>query len=234
MNTISNKIDTLRKKISETALKLGRNVDDIKLIAVTKHANAIDIREAYNAGQRDFGENYVQSVLPKIEQLPDDIRWHFIGRLQKNKINKILGRFVLIHSIDSMNIADALNSRAKIKSITQDILIEVKTSDESSKQGIPLSSCIEFVRHIIDNYKYLNLKGLMTVAPFTHQHKPIEKSFRALRVLRDDLSLQGIKLPELSMGMTQDWQIAIEYGATILRIGTAIFGSKNFCLLELQ
>jgi pyridoxal phosphate enzyme (YggS family) len=225
MNTISYKIDTLREKISETALKLGRNVDDITLVAVTKHTNVIDIREAYNAGQRDFGENYVQSVLPKMEQLPDDIRWHFIGRLQKNKINKILGRFVLIHSIDSMKIADALNSRAKIKSITQDILIEVKTSDESSKQGIPLSNCIEFVRHIIDNFENLNLKGLMTVAPFTHQQKPIEKSFRALRILRDDLSLQGIKLPELSMGMTQDWQIAIEYGATILRVGTAIFGS---------
>ncbi len=225
MNTISYKIDTLREKISETALKLSRNVDDIKLVAVTKHANVIDIREAYNAGQRDFGENYVQLVLPKMEQLPDDIKWHFIGRLQKNKINKILGRFVLIHCIDSMKIADALNSRAKIKSITQNILIEVKTSDESSKQGIPLSSCIEFVRHIIDNYKSLNLIGLMTVAPFTHQCKPIEKSFGALRVLRDDLSLQGIELPELSMGMSQDWSIAIEYGATILRIGTAIFGS---------
>ncbi len=225
MNTISYKIDTLREKISETALRLGRNVDDIMLVAVTKHANVIDIREAYNSGQRDFGENYVQSVLPKIEQLPDDIRWHFIGRLQKNKINKILDRFVLIHTIDSLEIANALNSRAKIKSITQDILIEVKTSNESSKQGIPLSNCIEFVRKIIDNYENLNLKGLMTVAPLTHQCKPIEKSFGALRVLRNDLSLHGIELPELSMGMSQDWSIAIEYEATILRIGTAIFGS---------
>ncbi len=215
---------TLLEQIKETAVKSGRNPDEIKLVAVSKYADIPQIKEAYEAGQREFGENYVQQALPKMEQLPDDIKWHFIGHIQKNKINKIIGKFALVHSIDSENIAIEMDKRCAKRNIKQDILIEVNTSGEESKFGISPDSAVELAHFIANECKNLNLRGLMTMAPFTDDRSVIEKSFGTLRDIRDKLISDGLtEVKELSMGMTNDWQIAIEYGATILRIGSAIF-----------
>ena len=214
----------LLEQIRETSEKFGRNPDEIKLVAVTKYADIPQIREAYEAGQRDFGENYVQQALPKIAALPDDINWHFIGHIQKNKINKIIGTFVLVHSVDSARIAEEIDKRCARKNIVQDILIEVHTSGEETKFGVPPEEAEEVAHFIAEKCPNLALRGLMTMAPFTDDRRLIEKSFSTLLKLREKLQSQGLEqVTELSMGMTNDWQIAIEYGATILRIGSAIF-----------
>ena len=219
MSNIAHKLNELKARISETAEKCGRSADEILLVAVTKLASVEDIRAAYDAGQRDFGENYMQKILPKMENLPEDINWHFIGAVQKNKINKMLGRFVLVHSIDSMEIASAFQMRAARENILQRILIEVNTSGEISKHGIAPEMAGELSGYITENCPNLILDGIMTVAPFTSDRNEIVRSFKLAQKIKDDL-----KLKNLSMGMTNDWEIAIEYGATILRIGTAIFG----------
>jgi len=224
MGTVAEKLLKLKEQIAKKALDCGRDPDAITLVAVTKFADASAIKEAYDAGQRDFGENYVQKVLPKMEVLPNDIRWHFIGAVQKNKINKILGKFVLVHSVDSQKIADAMNIRAERFGLVQDILIEVNTSGEETKRGIPPEKVYELAMHINENCPNLKLLGLMTMAPYTDDRTVIERCFKGLRNLRDELAKYGIELPHLSMGMTNDWGIAVEHGATILRIGTAIFG----------
>ncbi|RKZ26549.1 YggS family pyridoxal phosphate-dependent enzyme [bacterium] len=221
---VADKLKKLKDEIVEMAVKLGRNPDEITLLAVTKLADEDKIRQAYDCGHRDFGENYVQKILPKMEALPDDIRWHFIGHIQKNKINKILGRFFLVHSVDSEHIAKSMEMRAANKNIVQDILIEVNSSGEIQKNGIPIDEASELAHFIAENCPHLNLLGLMTVAPFTDDRKVIANCFEKVRNLRDELAGEGLKLPHLSMGMTNDWKIALEYGSTILRIGTAIFG----------
>ena len=222
--SVKENLTKLLEQIRQTSEKFGRNPDEIKLVAVTKYADIPQIREAYEAGQRDFGENYVQQALPKIAALPDDINWHFIGHIQKNKINKIIGTFVLVHSVDSVRIAEEIDKRCARKNIVQDVLIEVHTSGEETKFGVSPEEVEEVAHFIAENCPNLALRGLMTMAPFTDDRGLIEKSFSTLLKLREKLQSQGLEqVTELSMGMTNDWQIAIEYGATILRIGSAIF-----------
>lgn len=219
MSNIRERLSKLRDAIAKKAAQCGRSANEISLVAVTKFANVEDIRAAYDAGHRDFAENYLQKVLPKMEVLPTDINWHFIGAVQKNKINKMLGKFVLVHSIDSQEIADAFQLRAARENFKQHILIEVKTSDEEAKHGIEPQKVFDLAYHIKKECTNLVLDGIMTVAPFTSNREKIARSFDTARKIRDELELE-----HLSMGMTNDWEIAIEYGATILRIGTAIFG----------
>ncbi|MCD6594551.1 YggS family pyridoxal phosphate-dependent enzyme [bacterium] len=221
---VADNLKRLKDKIAETASRFNRNPDEINLLAVTKLADVDMIRRAYDSGHRDFGENYVQKIIPKMKILPADINWHFIGHIQKNKINKIIGKFALIHSVDSQHIAEAMEFRASNNDIVQNILIEVDSSGEIQKNGIPIDESNELVHFITENCPHLNLLGLMTVAPFTDDRKVIASCFEKVRNLRDGLEIDGLKLPHLSMGMTNDWKIAIEYGSTILRIGTAIFG----------
>ncbi len=223
MSDVSENLSVLLGRIREVAIRNGRNPDDILLVAVTKFATVEDIMEAYKLGHRDFGENYVQKVIPKMEKLPSDINWHFIGTVQKNKINKMLGKFVLVHSIDSIDIASAFEMRASRAGIEQPVLIEVKTSAEATKHGAEPGEVEELAEFIGTKCPHLKLEGLMTMAPFTDDRGEISRCFEMAKKLKDKLGLK-----HLSMGMTNDWEIAIEYGATILRIGSAIF-SKNAC-----
>ena len=218
MSNVVEKLARLRDDISSVAHRYGRNPDEILLVAVTKFAQIEDIEAAYNAGHRDFGENYVQKVIPKVNALPNDINWHFIGAVQKNKINKILGRFVLVHSIDSVHIAKQFELRAAREGINQRVLIEVKTSYEATKHGIEPDRTPELAQYMRDECPHLLLDGLMTIAPYTADKDEIVRCFKTVQTLREKLELR-----HLSMGMTNDWQLAIEYGATILRIGSAIF-----------
>ncbi len=226
MPSVAENLRRLKEAIASVATRCGRDPSEITLVAVTKLATVEDIREAYETGHRDFGENYWQKVAPKMAALPADIRWHFIGEVQKNKINKLLGRFVLIHSIDSFKIADALELRAAREGIVQDVLIEVKTSPEATKHGINPEDALALGEHIVKKCPHVKLCGLMTMAPFTDDRSVIAGCFEKLRLLRDQMLAQNIPAKHLSMGMTNDWEIAIEYGATILRIGTAIFGAR--------
>jgi len=224
MSDIVRKYLQLNERIAATAQRFGRNPNDVTLLAVTKLAQAEQIRAIYDAGHRDFGENHFQRILPKMDTSPKDIRWHFIGAVQTNKINKMLNRFHLVHGIDSSHIADALEVRCARETLGQRVLIEVRTSDEATKHGIEPTHVGELAHHIAANCPHLSLDGLMTIAPYTNDRHTIARCFETVRNIRDDLQKDGIALPHLSMGMTDDWEIALEYGATILRIGTAIFG----------
>lgn len=190
--------------------------DEVTLVAVTKTATVDQIMEVYDAGHRDFGENRLQDALPKMLQLPEDIHWHFIGHLQTNKVAKVVSYFDKIHSVDSIHLAEKIASQE----IKRPVLLEVNVSGEESKHGF---STDELLRQF-DSIQRLDLQveGLMTMAPFDAEESVVRNCFRRLRELRDQLGLK-----ELSMGMTQDWRIAIEEGATFVRIGSAIFGKKS-------
>lgn len=187
----------------------------VKLIVVTKNIPVESIQSVYELGCRDFGENRVQEALPKIEEMADDIRWHFIGTLQKNKVKKVVGRFDLIHSVDSFELAQEISKQG----IDTKILLQVNTSGEESKQGFSPGE-IEKKLPLIQKLPFVQVQGLMTMAPLTENVAEIRSCFRSLRELRDRHGLQ-----ELSMGMSHDYMMAIEEGATMVRIGSAIFES---------
>lgn len=221
--SITSNIKQLRDDIAATALRCSRNPDDIKLVAVTKYSEPAQIMEAYDVGLRDFGENRIQSALVKMPALPDDIRWHMIGHLQRNKVKYALGRFAMVHSVDSVRILETLSRRAETGGAVQNILIEINLSREKSKSGAAPEDAEMLVRTAL-SLPGVALKGFMTMAPLTDDKGVIRDVFAGLRGLRDKLEdTFGVSLRELSMGMTNDYRIAIEEGATILRIGSAIF-----------
>ncbi len=224
MMSVAEKLNSFRKMLASVSARYSRNPDEITVVAVTKLADIVSISECYNSGHRDFGENYLQKLLPKMEKLPKDIRWHYIGEIQKNKINKMIGKFALIHTVDSIEIAAAFQMRMARKHSMQDVLIEVKTSPEQTKNGIEPELVPELSYFIRTSCPNMRLCGLMTVAPYTSNRFVIAKCFQKMRELQSELMSLGYDVPHLSMGMTNDWEIAVEYGATILRIGTAIFG----------
>lgn len=181
-----------------------------KLVAVTKGHPWPECQFLYEAGIRNFGESRIQAALPKMEEAPQDTRWHFIGSLQKNKVNKVVGKFVLIHSVDSFELAEKIDQTGPAN-----ILLQVNIHHQHGFKKDELRD----VFHKLKDMKNLNIEGLMTMAPFTDDVELIRDTFRQTRVLRDELGLK-----ELSMGMSHDWKIALEEGATLLRIGTALFG----------
>jgi PLP dependent protein len=223
---IQNQIHDIQKRIQDSASKVGRNPSDILLLAVSKTVSTENIQKAYDAGLKDFGENRVQEALGKIPLLPWDARWHLIGQLQTNKINKTLGRFVLVHSIDSAELAQAVSSRQA--DLTQDVLLEINTSGEVSKSGADPSQALLFAQ-TISRLPHLKLKGLMTVGPLTadlckqrdafKKLKEIFEQIRSKKSLDDSFSI-------LSMGMSGDFEVAIEEGSTLIRVGSAIFGTR--------
>ena len=221
--SITSNIKQLRDDIAATALRRSRNPDEIKLVAVTKYSEPAQIMEAYDAGLRDFGENKIQSALAKMPALPDDIRWHMIGHLQRNKVKYALGRFAMVHSVDSVRILETLSRRAETGGAVQSILIEINLSREESKSGADPEDAEMLVRTAL-SLPGVALKGFMTMAPLTDDKDVIRDVFAGLRGLRDRMEdTFGVSLQELSMGMTNDYRIAIEEGATILRIGSGIF-----------
>jgi len=225
------KIKNIYRKISSAAIRSGRNPFDVKLIAVTKTVDAARIREAIGLGMRIFGENRVREAKEKISDLsqsvPDcNLEWHMIGHLQKNKAKTAIRLFEVIHSLDSAGLAEELNSHAQKEGKIQRVLIEVKLSAEETKYGVSREDLMNLIK-IVSGMKNLKLEGLMTLPPLFDEPETARPFFRELRELRDKAESLGYKLPELSMGMTNDFESAILEGATMVRIGTGIFGERR-------
>ena len=224
---IAENIKHLRARIAAKCAEFNRNPKEIRLIAVSKFFGVDAISEANRLGITDFGENKAQELRDKYEILGDKVTWHFIGTLQRNKVKYAVKAATFIHSVDSVALADEINKEAKKLNKAQKILLEVKTSSEETKSGLSDDEdVLKLVRHC-SNLPNIELVGLMTMAAFTEDEKIIRKSFADLRNLKDKINKNGFDLRELSMGMTNDYEIAIEEGATMLRIGSAIFGQRD-------
>jgi pyridoxal phosphate enzyme (YggS family) len=225
------RIKDVYRKISSAVIRSGRNPFDVKLIAVTKTVPLERIKAAADLGLRVFGENRVQEAQEKIaacrSQCPDcTIEWHMIGHLQKNKAKTAVQLFEVIHSLDSIELAGLLNKHAEEAGKVQRVLIEVKLSSEDTKHGVAKENLISLMESV-SGMKNLKLEGLMTVPPFFDDPETARPYFRNLRYLRDEAEKKGFRLPELSMGMTNDYEVAILEGATMVRIGTGIFGERR-------
>ena len=225
---IAQNLQTVRDQIAEKCAAVNRDASEIKLIAVSKNFGVNDINAAFDAGARDFGENKAQELDGKFQELGNKITWHFIGNLQKNKVKYVVRSAEFIHSVTSLSLAEEINKRAEQLNKKQKILIQVKTSDEETKSGVTDENEIIDLVHACKEFSNISPVGLMTIAPFTDDQNLIRKSFSYLRNFRDNLKDQGLDLKELSMGMTSDFEIAIEEGATMLRIGSAIFGERDY------
>ena len=225
---ITENITSLQERIERKCAEVNRNSDEIKLIAVSKTFGTDDIEKVYSEGLKDFGENKAQELSAKYEILGDKITWHFIGHLQRNKVRIVVPAASLIHSVDSLQLASEINKYASRNNKVQKILLQVKTSEEETKFGIQSKSELFDLAGYCKELTNIEFEGLMTIAPLTEDEEAIRQSFRQLRKLKDDLNLNGFDLKELSMGMTSDFEIAIEEGATMLRIGSAIFGERDY------
>ena|SRR5579872_5470051 len=222
-------IATVRAAIAEAAQKAGRDVDEITLVAVSKTKPVEMVKIAYNLGVTDFGENRVQDALPKIADFhPAGLHWHMIGHVQSNKVNKIVGQFDSVQSVDSLHLAQLLQQHAEELGIRLSVLLQVNVSGEKSKEGIALADVVAVARQIVA-LPQLDVQGLMTIAPLAEDAEEVRPVFRGLRELRDTLrdELPQCGWHQLSMGMTDDFAVAIEEGATIVRIGRAIFGERG-------
>ena len=224
-------IAAIRERIIRAAERSGRQAKEVKLVAVSKTVDAGAIKEAIKTGLRIFGENRVQEARDKIailrfEAANQDLEWHLIGHLQRNKAKYAVGLFELIHSVDSVALADELQRQADKAGRAQRILVEVKLSEEDTKAGIAEKDLAALVEHI-SGLKDLVLEGLMMMPPFFGNPEEARPYFRRLRELRDELQNNGFNLPELSMGMSNDFEVAIEEGATLVRVGTSIFGERS-------
>lgn len=227
-----NNIKAIYSRISHAAMRAGRCPSEVKLIAVSKGVGAGTIKNAIENGIRVFGENRVQETQKKVMSnelrvRSEKIKWHLIGHLQKNKVKAAVELFDLIQSVDSIELAEMLNKQAESTNKTQRILIQVKLSDEISKYGIIKDNLLSLIERI-DDLSSLKVEGLMTIPPFFDDPEKVRPYFRELRGLRDGLEKSGFKLPELSMGMSNDFEVAIEEGATMVRVGTAIFGERSY------
>ncbi len=225
---IKENLELVEIRIEEACKRSGRKRSDVTLIAVTKTKPSTTVKEAYDIGLRNFGENRVQELLLKKDELNDDIKWHLIGHLQKNKVKSIVGNTCLIHSVDSFELASAISKRSLEKDIVTDILLEINMGREPSKFGYMPEDTLEAVKEI-SKLKGVSIKGLMTVAPITDDPENSRKYFKAMKELSVDIAsknIDNVSMYQLSMGMTGDFQTAIEEGATMVRIGTAIFGAR--------
>lgn len=227
---IRDNILTVHQNIEEACLKAGRDPKEVTLISVTKTKPLPDLREAYEAGERNFGENKVQELVSKIDELPSDIKWHMIGHLQRNKVRQIVGRVELIHSVDSYRLAEEINIQSIKKNIITPVLIEVNIGEEISKFGVRPDEAEELIREIAE-LKNVEVRGLMTVAPAFDDPEETRPLFRSMHNLFVDIknkNIDNVNMCILSMGMTNDYKIAVEEGATMVRVGTAIFGPRNY------
>ncbi|MFN3481051.1 MAG: YggS family pyridoxal phosphate-dependent enzyme [Thermodesulfovibrionales bacterium] len=232
-NEVFERIKTVYRRICHAAMRAGRSPEEVKLVAVTKTVEIERIIEAIDAGLRVFGENRVQEAQKKIQDLrfkiQNKLQWHLIGHLQRNKAKYAVQLFDLIHSVDSIGLAEELNRQAEKIGKIQSILVQVKLSEEDTKHGIEEEDLVSLIERIRD-LKNLRLEGLMTMPPYFEDIEMVRPYFRRLRELRDTINSSHITnnaLRELSMGMSHDFEVAIEEGATLVRIGTAIFGERR-------
>ena len=227
MASIADNLEHVREKIAEAAAKSGRSDEGVDLVAISKTHEAAKVREAIEAGQTLFGESRVQEARVKIPELPSNIRWHFVGHLQKNKIRHALPLFELIHSIDSLALAQEMNRIAEEEGLHPRVLIEVNVAGEGSKIGFEPEKLRAEMESLLDLPR-LSILGLMCIPPIAEEAEASRKYFVKLRDLRDSLQTAfRVDLAQLSMGMTQDFAVAVEEGATLVRVGTAIFGERS-------
>jgi len=220
-------LNRVRNEIAQAAQVSGRNITDIELVAVTKTHSAEIVREAISAGQTLFGESKVQEARVKIPLLPSNLRWHFIGHLQKNKIRHALPLFEMIHSVDSLDLAQAIDRVAQEDGLHPRILLEVNVAGEGSKFGFKSATLRAQLESLL-MLPRLSIEGLMCIPPLAEEAETSRMYFVELRELRDALEKEfEVKLPQLSMGMTNDYRVAVEEGATLVRVGTAIFGERK-------
>lgn len=220
----------VEKNIEQACKNAGRNRNEVTLIAVSKTKPVEMLQEIYDENIRDFGENKVQELCSKMEQLPSDIRWHMIGHLQRNKVKYIVGKVELIHSVDTYRLAEEINIQAKKQNVIVPILVEVNIAHEESKFGISAEDAILLVEEI-SMLENIRIKGLMTIAPYVENPEDNRLYFRKIKQLSVDITnknIDNVSMEILSMGMTGDYMVAIEEGATMVRVGTGIFGERNY------
>lgn len=225
---IADNIFKIRQRIRESCLKVGRNPDEVTIVAVTKMVPVDKIKEAVNSGIVDIGENKVQELLEKRNSI-ENVRWHFVGHLQTNKVKYLIDFVHLIHSVDSLKLAFEIDKRARKINRFVDVLIEVNTSGEKTKYGVKPDEVVGLVKQISESCDFVRIKGLMTVAAFLPNPEDVRPMFRLLRELKDEIAkfnFKNVEMEHLSMGMSNDFEVAVEEGATLVRIGTAIFGPR--------
>lgn len=230
MNHIKHNIDYIKSEIINYCKKVDR-IHEANLIAVTKTVDIDAINTAIEAGITDVGENKPQELARKYDIIGDKVRWHQIGSLQTNKVKYIIDKVYMIHSIDRLSLCEEIQKRAEKINKTINCLVQVNISEEETKQGISKDDAIEFIRNISKNYKNIKVKGLMTMAPYTEDESIVRDTFKGLKDLSDKISRENIDnvyMDELSMGMSNDFRIAVEEGSTLVRVGTSIFGERNY------
>jgi PLP dependent protein len=227
MSSIAENLERVREQIANAASNSGRSIDDVELVAITKTHLAEKVREAVEAGQTLFGESRVQEARAKIPELPSNLRWHFVGHLQKNKIRHALPLFEMIHSVDSLGLAQDINRIAEEEGLYPRVLLEVNVAGEGSKFGFAPDDLRKQMEALLALPR-LSIEGLMCIPPLAVESEDSRKFFVQVRELRDSLEKEfSMKLPQLSMGMTQDFPIGVGEGATLVRVGTAIFGERS-------
>ncbi len=230
--TIRENMRAVEDRIAAACQEAGRKPEDVTLIAVSKTKPVEMLREAYECGCRDFGENKVQELLDKYEVMPRDIRWHMIGHLQRNKVKYIVDKVYLIHSVDSLRLAEEISKEAGKKNVCVNILVEVNVANEETKFG---TTCEDAKQLVQDIAKLPNIcvKGLMTIAPFVENAEKNRSFFSKLKKISVDImgeNIDNITMENLSMGMTGDYEVAVSEGATCVRVGTGIFGARQYML----
>ena len=229
---ITENLKDVEARVCAACERSGRKREDVTLIAVSKTKPVPMLQEIYDENIRDFGENKVQELVEKYDELPQDIKWHMIGHLQRNKVKYVVGRAALIHSVDSVRLAEAIDQEAEKKGIVMPVLVEVNVASEESKFGVRVEECADFIENIA-KMEHISVEGLMTIAPFVENAEDNRKYFAKLRELSVDISaknIDNVNMRDLSMGMTGDYEVAIEEGATMVRVGTGIFGERNYNL----
>ena len=239
MGMIAENINIVKERISAAAARSGRSAEDITLVCVTKTRTVSEIREVIDAGQFQLGENRVQELVEKYDKVQDiagsmaekpNIVWNLIGQLQRNKVKYLAGKVALIHSVDSFKLAEEIDARAAKAGIVSDVLIQVNTADEVQKSGVALSECKALSKEISGRLAYVKIRGLMAVVPITEDPENVRGYFSDAKRIFDAIAEEchGTEngFEHLSMGMTNDYEVAVEEGATIVRVGTAIFGPR--------
>jgi len=230
MEDFKKNLEVIEENICNACKKAGRSRDEVTLIAVSKTKPVEDLQAVYDLNIRDFGENKVQELRDKIEVMPNDMKWHMIGHLQRNKVKYIIGKVELIHSVDSLRLAEEISKQAKKNNVNADILVEVNIGDEDSKFGISTDEVIELVKDIA-KLENISIKGLMCVAPYvvdSEENRPLFHKIKDLSVDIMSENIDNVSMSILSMGMSNDYQVAIEEGATMVRIGSNLFGKRDY------
>ena len=229
---VAENLAQVQKNSEESCRKINRDPGEVMLIAVSKTKPVEMLKEAYDAGARVFGENKVQEIVDKYDQMPSDVKWHMIGHLQRNKVKYIVDKVAMIHSVDSFRLAETIEKEAAKKDVIVPILIEVNVAQEESKFGLKPEEVLPFIEEIA-GFSHIQINGLMTIAPYVENAEENRRIFRELKKLSVDIAAKNINnviMSVLSMGMTGDYMVAVQEGATMVRVGPGIFGARNYAI----